>query len=327
MSQQAAKPTVSVIVVSWNAREYLVQCLDSLTDEACRHPMEIIVVDNASTDDSADWVERHYPHVRLVRNAKNLGFATANNIAISASTGRYICFVNSDAHLLPDCVTALVDFCEEHPNVGMVGPRIKGGDTKLQRSCLGFPTVWNMFCRALALDKVFPRSKIFAGYSLTYWAQDSLRCVDILLGCFWLVRRQALTEVGLLDEDFFMYGEDLDWCKRFWEHRWQVVFVPSCEAIHYGGASSANSPIRFYIERQRADLLYWRKHHSRLGASSYFIISCLHQSLRAAGYCFAAILKGSGQQYYQHKFKRSVLCLKWLIFHSLPVFSGAGKSV
>jgi GT2 family glycosyltransferase len=319
MIHESAQTTVSVIVVSWNARKYLIECLASLTAEACRYPMEIIVVDNASSDGSADQVARCYPNVILIRNGENLGFAKANNIGISASKGRYVCFLNSDVKVLTNCITGLVDFCEERPRVGLVGPRIMGGDGKLQRSCRGFPNLWNMFCRALALDTLFPRSKMFTGYSLTYWAQDCQRSVDILFGCFWLVRRAALIQVGLLDEDFFMYGEDLDWCKRFWADRWQVVFVPSSEAIHYGGASSSNCPIRFDIERQKADLQYWKKHHSHLAIATYFMISCLHLSLRATGYSVAALLRRSGRQNCEYKLKMSVLCLKWLIASSLGV--------
>ena len=124
----------------------------------------------------------------------------------------------------------------DSPEVGMAGPRIFGGDGKLQRSCRGFPSVWNMLCRALALDSFFSKSRLFTGYSLRSWSQDCLRPVDILTGCFWLIRKDALPRVGLLDESFFMYGEDMDWCRRFWQCGWQVVFVPAAEAIHYGGA-------------------------------------------------------------------------------------------
>jgi GT2 family glycosyltransferase len=319
MNTASSQFVVSVIIVSWNARKYLMQCLASLSDQACRYPMEIIVVDNDSSDGSADAVINHYPNTRLIRNTENVGFAKANNIGVSASTGRYLCFVNSDVKVLPDCISRLVDYCEEHHDVGMVGPRILGGDGKLQRSCRGFPNVWNMFCRALALDSVFRRSKLFTGYSLSHWSQDCLRQVDILVGCFWLVRRLALNEVGLLDDSFFMYAEDMDWCKRFWAHHWPIVFVPSAEAIHYGGASSSNSPVRFYIEKQRADLQYWRKHHSRLAVVSYFLISCLHVSLRAAGYALAVVFKRSARRLYQYKLKRSISCLRWLISSSFQM--------
>src|SRR5208283_3259484 len=317
MNSKPCKFTVSVIIVSWNARDYLMQCLASVSVEACRYPTEIIVFDNASSDGSADAVAARYPNVRLIRNTENLGFAKANNIAVSASTGRYLCFVNSDVKLLPHSISGLVDFCEAHANVGMAGPRIVGGDGKLQRSCRGFPTVWNMFCRALALDTLFPRNKAFTGYKLYHWPQDSPRPVDILTGCFWLVRREALTRVGLLDEGFFMYGEDKDWCKRFWAQGWQVVFVPSAEAIHYGGASSSNAPLRFYMEMHRADLRYWKKHHSYFSVASYFVILCMHESLRAAGYSIGGLIKGPARGVYQFKMRRSLTCLKWLFFSAL----------
>jgi GT2 family glycosyltransferase len=327
MSNQSSEFTVSVIIVSWNAREFLMQCLASLSADACDYPMEIIVVDNASSDGSADEVANSYPRVRLIRNAENLGFAKANNIGISLSTGRYLCLVNSDVKVLPHCVSTLVRFCEENPEVGMVGPRVIGGDGKWQHSCKGFPNVWNVFCRALALDTLFPRGKLFTGFLLSHWRQDCPRPVDILVGCFWLVRREALTRVGLLDETFFMYGEDIDWCKRFWMHGWKVVFVPSAEAIHYGGASSANAPFRFYIEQQKADLHYWKKHHSSFGVAIYFAISCLHLSLRAVGYSMAALLKRTERQVYRFKVQRSVLCLKWLIFSRLGMHRSSTSQI
>jgi GT2 family glycosyltransferase len=317
MNSKSRETMISVIIVSWNARDYLLQCLASLSSEACRYPMEVIVVDNASSDGSADAVASSYPGVRLIRNTENLGFAKANNIGVAASRGRYLCFVNSDVKVLPHCVTRLVDFCEAQPKVGMAGPRVIGGDGKLQRSCRGFPNVWNMFCRALALDSLFPRNKAFSGYKLYHWPQDTLRPVDILTGCFWLVRREALDQVGLLDEEFFMYAEDMDWCKRFWAHGWQVFFVPSAEAIHYGGASSSNSPVRFYVEMHRANLQYWKKHHSCLAVAGYFVIMCVHELLRAVGYFIAGLIKPPTRESYQHKIRRSVTCLKWLIFSAL----------
>lgn len=310
---------VSVIIVSWNARNYLRQCLDSLSTDVCRHPMEIIVVDNASTDGSPEMVTRDYPNVRLIQTGANLGFARANNVGIAASHGRYLALVNSDVKVLKDCITRLVDFCEQHADVGMVGPHVIGGDGKLQRSCRGFPNLWNMFCRALALDSVFPKSKWFSGYSLSYWSHDVERTVDMLSGCFWLVRKAALEKVGLLDEAFFMYGEDMDWCRRFWNSGWKVVYVPSAEAIHYGGGSSANAPLRFYIERQRADLQYWKKHHSGPAVACFFLVSCLHLILRAVGYTLALGLKRRERQIYRHKVGRSIACLKWMFTGRAPV--------
>lgn len=308
---------VSVIIVSWNARDYLRQCLASLTTAVCRYPMEIIVVDNASSDGSPAMVESAFPQVRLLCNSANLGFAKANNVGIRNSAGRYVCLVNSDVKVLPECITRLVDYCEAHPRVGLAGPRVIGGDGKLQRSCRGFPSLWNMFCRAIALDSLFPKIKPFTGYSLSYWDQDTPRAVDMLSGCFWLARKEALDTVGLLDEAFFMYGEDMDWCRRFWRADWIVQFVPSAEAIHYGGGSSANAPVRFYIERQRADLQYWRKHHSRLSVLGFFLISCLHLLIRMAGYGLAWLGRRNSRETSSYKIKRSIACLRWM-FTGVP---------
>ena len=279
--------------------------------------MELIVVDNGSSDGSPEAVESCYPHVRLIRTGANLGFAKANNIGISASTGRYLCLINSDVEILPDCISRLVKYCEDHPDVGMVGPRILGQDGKLQRSCRGFPSVWNMLCRALALDALFPRSGWFSGFLLSHWPQDCLRQVDMLTGCFWLVRREALEQVGLLDENFFMYGEDMDWCRRFRLKGWQPTFVPSAEAIHYGGASSSNAPVRFYIERHRADLQYWNKHHSRPAVFCFFLICCLHLASRALGYSLVFVIKSQERATSEYKVKRSVACLKWMLWNGI----------
>jgi GT2 family glycosyltransferase len=316
MNDGSSQPLVSIIIVSWNARDYLMQCLNSISTETCRFPFEIIVVDNASTDGLPDWVERQFPQVRLIRNTENLGFAKANNLGIAQGRGRYLALINSDVKVLPDCITWLVDYCEQHPKVGMVGPRVIGGDEKLQRSCRGFPGLWNMLCRALALDSFFPKCRFFTGYSLRYWPQDDERSVDILTGCFWLVRKEALSSVGLLDESFFMYGEDMDWCRRFWKQGWPVIFVPAAEAIHYGGGSSANAPVRFYIEMQRADLQYWKKHHSRPAVVCYYLISCLHLILRAGGYSLALLSSHHLQNSSRYKIKRSLACLKWLLLSS-----------
>ncbi len=304
--------SVSVVIVNWNARDFLRDCLRSLADGVSEYPLEIIVVDNASIDGSAECVEREFPHVQLIRNPSNLGFARANNIAIRQSNGRYVCLINSDVKVLKDCITHLVDYCEQHHDVGMVGPCVFGADGRLQRSCRGFPTLWNTFCRALALDTIFPRSKVFTGYSLSHWSQDTPRTVDILSGCFWLVRREAMAQIGLLDESFFMYGEDMDWCKRFWGTGWKLVFVPTARAVHYGGASAANAPVRFYIEMQQSDLQYWKKHHSRPAVACYFLISCLHLTLRAVGYTFAWCFAKQRRQVYGHKVHRSVACLRYV---------------
>ncbi len=305
--------TVSVVIVNWNAKDYLLRCLSSLARLGTRqHQLEVIVVDNASTDGSAQAVTAEFPQVNLIRNHDNLGFARANNVGVAQSTGQYICFVNSDVEVHAGCIDRLIRYCERNRKVGMAGPLILGSDGLLQRSCRGFPGVWNMLCRALALDVMFPRVKAFSGYSLRHWAQLSQRPVDILTGCFWLVRREAMERVGLLDEAFFIYGEDMDWCRRFWDRGCSVMFVPDAVATHHGGASSANAPVRFYLERHKADLRYWQKHHPAGAVRGYLLITGVHMLLRLCGHSIA-LLWAPGDAMRRLKVRRSLACLGWLL--------------
>lgn len=312
MSDSSRKASVSAVIVSWNAKDYLKKCLDSLAANGGRRPLEIIVVDNDSSDGSPKLVEDHFPHVRLIRSGCNLGFAKANNIGLAASNGDILLLINSDVEVLPGCIDDLIWHLDSDASLGMAGPLIIGGDGLLQRSCRSFPTLWNMSCRALGLDTAFGRYKIFSGYSMRYWSQTQTRHVDILTGCFWAVKRQAYEEVGGLDEDFFIYGEDMDWCKRFWLKDWKLSFLSTSQAIHYGGGSSRNAPVRFFLEKQKADLQYWRKHHSALQAFAYLVISIVHMLLRIAGYSLRQIVRADDALSCKFKVKRSIECLKLL---------------
>lgn len=211
---------LSFIVVSWNAKEILSKCLQSLTRETSHLYSEIIVVDNASTDGSPELVREQFPHVKLICNDANLGFAKANNIGIKQSTGRYLFLVNSDVIILEGCIDSMCTYMDQHLGIGVLGPKILSPDGMVQRSTMEFPTLWNCFCRALALDSIFRSSKLFGGQLMTYWSHDTIRNVEVINGCLWMVRREALRKVGLLDEDFFFCGEDIDWCKRFVDAGW-----------------------------------------------------------------------------------------------------------
>jgi GT2 family glycosyltransferase len=306
-------PLVSVVIVSWNARDYLSECLDSLNAEAYEGRLEIVVVDNASSDGSAEMVRARFPDVRLICNEQNLGFAKANNVGIRVTQGQYIALINSDVHVLPHCINTLVDYFNRDPKAGIIGPLIIGRDGKQQPSCRGFPRLWNTLCRALALDTTFSSSRWFGGYLLPHVDHSVQMHADILSGCFWMVRRDALNAVGLLDEAFFIYGEDMDWCRRFWAGGWTATFVPQASAIHYGGASSANAPIRFSVEMQRADCQYWSKHHSKPAYVTYVGISILHHALRVIGHQAAAILRREEYDSHRHLARCSAACLKWLL--------------
>src|SRR5271170_7602 len=247
----------SVVIVSWNAKRFLEECLVSLRDCPSTRTIEVIVVDNASFDGSPEMVTAEFPHVKLIQTGANLGFAKANNVGIRISGGRYVSLINSDAKVLGNCLDVLADYLDQHPDVGNVGPKVLNGDMTLQGTCRRFPTLWNNFCEAVGLSKIFKNSNVFTDEHMNDFAHDRELDVDVLVGCFWMVRKEAFGEVGLLDEDFFIYAEDVDWCKRCWEGGWKVSFFPGAEAVHYRGGSSSNDPGRFSAEQYRAVLQYW----------------------------------------------------------------------
>jgi len=304
---------VSIVIVSWNTRDILRGCLKAMYAQTKGIALEVIVVDNASTDGSVETLETQFPQVKLIRNSENLGFAKANNIGIRASRGSYVCLVNSDVIVLEGCIENLKEFMDANPSAGISGPKILNPDRTLQPGCRNFPTIWNNLCQALGLNYLFPKSAFFSEPFMKYWAHDKVRKVDVITGCFWMVRREAIDEVGLLDEDFFIYGEDIDWCKRFHNAGWDVVFYPGAEAIHIGGASSGNAPIKFYLEMQKADLHYWRKHHGRIGRAGYLAIILIRQTLRVVFGAIRYITHPSKRESTCFKLKRSLACVRWVL--------------
>jgi GT2 family glycosyltransferase len=303
---------LSFIIVGWNARELLAACLHSLSSEAKGERAEIIVVDNASTDGSAEHVEKHFPGIRLIRNRTNLGFARANNIGIRNSAGKYVCLLNSDVQVRPGAIARMREYLDRHPAAGILGPRVLRPDGTLQPSCRSLPNLWNTFCRALALDTAFPKSQLFRGEVMSVWEHEAIRSVEVLCGCFWMVRREAMNQIGLLDESFFIYAEDLDWCKRFRKAGWQNVYFPEAEVVHFGGGSSSNAPLRFFIEMQRALAHFWEKHHSRPAYGLFLIIQFLHHSLRALSHLLLYPLQASNRNQAAFRINRHIAALRWL---------------
>jgi len=304
--------TVSVIIVSWNAKRFLLECIESVLRQSSDSlSLEVIVVDNASLDGSPEAVRDRHPSVTVIANEANLGFAKANNIGMQASGGEYLFLINSDVVVADNCFGKCIDYMEKHPEIGLLGPKIRGPDGQVQRSCMSYPSLWNALTRALALDSLFPRSRLFGSHLLTFWNHDDTRPVEVINGCFWVVRRPALEHVGMLDERFFIYGEDIDWCRRFNESGWKVVFFTGAEAVHYGGSSSANAPVRFDVEMQRANYQYWTKHHSRFQSGVFLLISFLHHSLRTLGEAATYPLRRRPATRY--KIQRGIASIKWIV--------------
>jgi GT2 family glycosyltransferase len=309
---------VSIVIVNWNARHYLLQCLESIYTTTRKCSFEVIVVDNASTDGSTESLMEKFPQIRLTVNRENLGFAKANNIGIMQSTGRYICLSNSDISVLDDCLDRIVDFMDQNPRAGVVGPKTLNGDGSLRHNCQHFPSLWNLYCRAVYLHRLFPRRKLFNSGIMYYFDHQSVMRCQVLPCCFYMVRREALEDVGLLDERFFIYAEDKDWCKRFWDKGWEIVFLPTAEVIHYAGKSSANAPIRFQVEKLKADLQYWKKHHSRICLLFLYAILLLHHGIRIAGWSFSSLLRPSLRHSLSNRIAASAASIRFLFTHHVP---------
>jgi GT2 family glycosyltransferase len=303
---------LSVIIVSWNACHHLLNCLASIQETRGSLVREVIVVDNASTDGSPNMVAERFPEVTLIRLDENLGFARANNLGLNHASGDLLALVNSDVVVHEDCLQRLAAFLKGRKDVGLVGPRILGQDGRLQRTCRRLPTLWNTTCRALALDNVLFRWPLFSGREMRHWDQETQAEVEVLSGCFWMARREAVEAVGGLDERFFFYAEDVDWCKRFLDAGWKIVFVPGATATHFGGGSSSNAPLRYSIELLRANLAYWKKHQGFLGQCVYRLLAIAHHGLRLVLRIFteaggASVRQGNG------KLKEHAVCVRWLL--------------
>jgi GT2 family glycosyltransferase len=314
LSTQPAKlATVSVVIVVWNAKKYVLECLESLREHCKNVYKEVIVVDNCSTDGTPEIVSKLFPEFKLIRNPENYGFAKANNVGMIHCTGEFVCLVNSDVKFTSDCISPMLKYLEKSPDVAMLGPKmLSGNDNRVYRSTLRFPTVWNVFCRAVGLDVIFKRSRFFGGLLMSDFDHQTTAPVEVLVGWFWLVRQNAIERVGMLDTQFFMYGEDIDWCHRFHECGLGVAFCAEAEAFHYGGASSSASPARFYLEQARANWQYFKKHHGFLARAGFLAAIACHHAIRALGFALAYIYSPSCHSETGLKLKKSLACLHWV---------------
>jgi GT2 family glycosyltransferase len=307
---------VSILIVNWNTRGHLAACLESIrrSNPACVE--EVIVVDNDSADGSPEMVEQQFPEVVLIRSGGNLGFAKGNNLAMSRARGSLFALVNSDALVHPGCLETLTEYLDQHPDVGLAGPRVLGGDGLLQRSCRHLPGPWNTLCRALALDRVFGARGIFSGYEVSPAQHEVLREAEVLSGCFCVARRSAVDQVGGLDEQFFFYGEDIDWCRRFKDGGWKLAFIPQATATHFGGGSTSKAPLRFSVEILKATVKYWRKHHGVAGQIVCLGFLILHHGIRFIARAIKRITGLGRSSEARHKLTEDVVSLKWLLFRT-----------
>ncbi len=283
-------PTVdlSVVMVSYNTRDLMQQALRTVIEASAGLQVEITVVDNASHDGSADMVEAEFPQVTLIRNSANVGFATANNAVFRRGHGRYVLLLNTDTIIRPDTLRCLMEFLDNHPETAAAGCKILNPDGTLQlESRRGFPTPAAAFCKLTGLSRLFPNSPRLARYNLTFLDPEEVSEVDALSGSCMMVRREVLEEVGLLDEAYFMYGEDLDWCYRMREAGWKIHYVPQTEIIHFRGESGRTQEMRIHYRKNRAMAIFVQKHMRR--RYRFFPLWLLHAGIVVYGLYSLAI--------------------------------------
>jgi len=267
---------VSVIIVNYNVRDFILHALQSIKKALKNLDHEIIVVDNASVDGSPEFIKSQFPDVILIENEKNVGFAAANNIALKQAKGEYLVLINPDTLVQEDTFTSLMNFMKTHPDAGAATCKILNPDGSFSLdSRHSIPSPSTAIWKILGLSKIFPKNKIFGQYNLTYLDPDDTYPVDAISGSFMFIRREAFLDTGLLDEDFFMYCEDIDYCHRLNNTGWKIYYVPESNIIHYKGESTKKDNIDYVINFNKSLYLYFKKHFQSkyLGVFKWFILA------------------------------------------------------
>jgi len=300
----------SLVIASWNGRSHILDCLRSIlaSDTAAR--IEIIVVDNASSDGSAEAIALEFPAVQLICNSTNLGFARASNFGIARASGRYIFLVNSDVIVRKGAIDAMIQFLDARPRTGLAGPRVLNVDGSLQPSCRKFPGVLTNTCDTFALHRL---SRRLSGEVMLHWSYDSDRSVDAVSGCFFAVRAAALYQVGGLDETFFFYGEDVDWCMRLHEAGWDVRFCPTAEVVHVGGGSSSGDPRRFAGQMLASNAKLYRKHYSKPVAAYLTAMGIAYHVVRLLPRLVLYAVLPSGRPAQKSKIEKHLGAVSWFL--------------
>ncbi|MDH7601778.1 MAG: glycosyltransferase family 2 protein [Armatimonadota bacterium] len=256
---------VTVSIVNWNTRDFLRRCLESVLAQDDQISFEIHVVDNASADGSAEMVRSLFgDRVRLISMPRNVGFAAAQNESMRLASGRYVFLLNPDSVLgSTDVLRKMVEFMDANPDVGLLGPKVLNPDGSLQYSARRFPTMLAASFRHTLLGRLFPNNAFVRRYLMTDWPHDRIADVDWLSGSALLARVEMIRQIGMLDERFYMYLEDVDWCRRAHEAGWRVVYFPEVTVIHKIGGASDQNPVEMIKEHHRSMLRYFLKYNAR----------------------------------------------------------------
>ncbi len=281
--QKQISPLLSIIIVNYNVRDFLHHALVSLQKAMKGIRGEIIVVDNASDDGSIEMVRHRFPSVHLIASKVNLGFAKANNLGLKRARGTYLLLINPDTLVQEDTLRVMIQFFQDSPDAGLAGCKVLNPDGTFQLACRrSFPRPWVAFSKMVGLSGLFHDSRLFGRYNLTYLSPDETYELDAVSGSFMMVRREAYEQVGGLDEDFFMYGEDLDWCYRIQQAGWKNYYVHSTQIIHYKGESTKRSNLDEIRTFYQAMHLFVQKHFSSSRIFAFLIGAAITVSSRLA---------------------------------------------
>lgn len=280
-------PDVSILIVSWNVCAYLRGCLESIYRDPPRCDFEIVVVDNASKDETLAMLRSEFPQVQVIAHPENLGFARGNNLALQSARGKYILMLNPDTLVYPGAIDALVQALEANPRLGGCGSRYLNPDQSLQPSCYPMPTLFREFCRMFHLDLLWP----VGVYNMRRWPLDQPRRVDVLQGASFLLRRDLLDQIGFLDPAYFMYTEEVDLCYRILKSGWELSWVPQSTIVHYGGQSTSQIAAKMFDQLYRTKVRFFRKHHGAAAALLYKTILAAATLPRLIGLPFRWILQ------------------------------------
>lgn len=253
---------VSILILNYNTCQLTMDCIYSVLASETEYRYEIILIDNHSSDASVEVLSRTFPSLRLIANTENVGFAKANNQGIRASQGRYVLLLNSDTEVRADTLQTMIAYMDARPHIGASGCKVLLADGSLDKACKrGLPTPSASFYYMFGFSRLFPDNPKYNQYQLGFLDPDEEHPVDCLVGAFMLVRSETIREVGMLDERFFMYGEDLDWCYRIKQAGWAIRYYPRTFILHYKGASSSDRSLKLIYEFHRAMVVFYRKHY------------------------------------------------------------------
>lgn len=311
---------VSVIIVNFNTKGLLYECLTSVFADTPPFAFEVLVIDNGSTDGSVDMIRLDFPRVRLIVNRINEGFARPNNVGMRQSVGSYVFLLNTDTIMKPGALATLKFFLDAHPEAGACGPMLMNPDGSVQLSVKGFPDLWTHACDMFLLDRLFAGLSFFGRGEMSYFSYDTTQEVDHVMAAAFLVRRGVLEKTGMFDERFSIYYNDMDWCYRMKQDGWRIYYVSGAHVIHYHGRTVAqiNRELRYVQEMYNNVMLFYQKHYGSGSVKLYRILLACGFVPRTMGWALARILRPSERSRHMLAFSLRSLWIGVRFWSPLP---------